>query len=111
MTGTTDGTGAGSGMTREQMERDARKVIFEQGVGNARGVGNPAIERAIPQARNVLSLLEEVERIRDAATISVTIAGHARRAISSGQIHDKEVGRKVELIETTLFAALEGSSQ
>ena len=108
MTGTTDGTGGGSGMTHEQMERDARKVIFAQGVASARGVGNPAIERAIPQARNVLSLLEEV---RDAATISVTIAGHARRAISSGQIHDKEVGRKVELIETTLFAALEGSSQ
>jgi len=106
MTGTTDGTG--SGMTHEQMERDARKVIFAQGVASARGVGNPAIERAIPQARNVLSLLEELERIRDAATISVTIAGHA---ISSGQIHDKEVGRKVELIETTLFAALEGSSQ
>ena len=74
MTGTTDGTGGGSGMTHEQMERDARKVIFAQGVASARGVGNPAIERAIPQARNVLSLLEEVERIRDAATISVTIA-------------------------------------
>lgn len=82
MTGTSDGTGGGSGMTHEQMREDARKTLAK---ADSEDVGSLELEEAATHARAALSLMDNAEALQNRVAVLEGVLGNVSE-LSPGEM-------------------------